>query len=135
MGVIYEVKGSSNDFTSCELCGRTELKGTVVLQPLDEDGNPSGDACYFGTSCAATAAGWTQREVTTRVKAAQTAERERENTERAARWQEQREFCAAWYLQHYGTANLIAAAVIADTDTVDLSAQALRAHRESLTTH
>lgn len=75
MTAAYTVKGTTNDVTTCEQCGRDELKGTVVLQPLDSDGNPDGDPCYFGTSCAAKAAGWTQREVTRRVSEARTATR------------------------------------------------------------
>jgi hypothetical protein len=63
----YTVKGTTDEVTTCELCGRDELKGTVVLVSLDADGNPDGEPSYFGTSCAAKAAGWTTREVTRRV--------------------------------------------------------------------
>lgn len=77
----YQVIGTTNEVTTCELCGRDELKGTVMLVTLDLDGNPDGDPSYFGTSCAATAAGWTQREVTQRVAV---VKREAKNAERKA---------------------------------------------------
>lgn len=63
----YTVKGTTDEVTECELCGRVELKGTVILVPLDPDGNPDGEPVYFGTSCAAKAAGWTAKEVNRRV--------------------------------------------------------------------
>jgi hypothetical protein len=79
---VFRVLGTTDDFTTCELCGREELKGTVVLQPLDADGNPDGDPVYFGSSCGAKAAGWTTREV---VSAAKRADQERREAERAKR--------------------------------------------------
>jgi hypothetical protein len=83
MGKAYRVLGTTNDVTQCELCGRVELKGTVVMMPLDADGNEDGDAGYFGTACAARMAGWTVREVNAGVKAAAREERERAAQERA----------------------------------------------------
>ncbi|GGX40880.1 hypothetical protein [Streptomyces noursei] len=129
MAVAYKVRGTTNDVTTCEQCGRDELRGTVVLQPLDAEGNPDGDACYFGTSCAAKAAGWTQREVTARIKTAKNEERERQAAERAAIREAQRAFLARWYQEHYGTPDLHKAAEIANITTVHLSGQAIRAYR------
>jgi hypothetical protein len=125
MGVIYKVKGTTGDVTTCELCGRDELKGTVVLQPLDADGNADGDPCYFGTGCAAKAAGWTQRQVTTHIKAAIAAERERQAAERTAALEKQRAFVTQWYQEHYGTPDLREAAKIAGISPVRLSGQAI----------
>lgn len=72
----YRVKGTTDEVTECGLCGRQELKGTVVMEALDADGNEDGIA-YFGTSCAAKAAGWTSREVTRLATAAnRTAKKE-----------------------------------------------------------
>jgi hypothetical protein len=125
MGLTYQVKGTTGDVTTCELCGRDELKGTVVLQPLDADGNPDGDPCYFGTGCAAKAAGWTQRQVTTRIKAIVEEERERQAAQRAAAWDAQRAFLTQWYLEHYGTPDLREAAKIAGISPVRLSNAAI----------
>lgn len=78
----YRVLGTTDDVTTCELCGRADLKSTVALQPLDPDGGALGDAVYFGSDCAARAAGWTQREVR---QAAGAADRAREDAQRKRR--------------------------------------------------
>lgn len=130
----YRVAGTTDEMTTCELCGRDELKGTVVLEPLDVDGNGEGVYCYFGSSCAAKAAGWTQREVTLRVKAAKdakrTAEKERCDAEHAA----QRIFVRGWYRENYGTEDAWEAAKLAGTTAPRLSGRAMEAYRESLKT-
>ncbi|MEV0186782.1 hypothetical protein AB0I54_47570 [Streptomyces sp. NPDC050625] len=74
----WKIKGIVDDFNECGCCGRRGLKRTVALMPLDADGNEDGtaeDVAYYGTSCAATALGWTQGKVTDTARAAQ-AERD-----------------------------------------------------------
>lgn len=51
----YRYLGTTDDSTECEKCGKIELKSTIVLQPLDEEGNPEGDPVYYGSTCAARA--------------------------------------------------------------------------------
>ncbi|MYY03110.1 MULTISPECIES: hypothetical protein [unclassified Streptomyces] len=126
----YKVKGTTDEVTTCELCGKQELKGTVMLMPLDVDGNEDGDVSYFGTSCAAKAAGWTVREVNAGVKAAKDEDRARRDADRRAAWAAQTEFLAGWYLEHYGTTDLHKAAELAGVSTVRLSGAAIRAYRE-----
>jgi hypothetical protein len=53
----YEVKGTTDDVTTCERCGREDLKSTVVLQDAD------GATAYLGTDCAAHVAGRTQQDI------------------------------------------------------------------------
>ena len=95
MAKAYRVTGTTDDVTECGLCGKVELKGTAMLLPLDADGNADGEINYFGTSCAAKAAGWTVKEVRAGIKRAadekrakiqaeQAAERTRRIAERAA---------------------------------------------------
>jgi len=60
--MMFRVKGTTDDVTTCELCGREDLKGTIVLAYLDADGN-EGDVTYMGSDCGARAAGWTQGEI------------------------------------------------------------------------
>lgn len=48
----YRVRGTTDDVTTCQICGKPELKGTVVLDILDADGNTE-DVTYAGTTCAA----------------------------------------------------------------------------------
>jgi hypothetical protein len=59
----FRVQGITDDVTTCECCGLTNLKRTVRLIQLDADGNDM-EAVYYGTSCAAKAAGTT----TTRIR-------------------------------------------------------------------
>ena len=35
----YRVRGTTDDVTTCQICGKPELRGTVVLDILDADGN------------------------------------------------------------------------------------------------
>ncbi|GGY89037.1 hypothetical protein GCM10010327_19750 [Streptomyces nitrosporeus] len=127
---VYKIKGTTDDVTTCELCGRPELKGTVMLVSLDADGNEDGDVSYFGTSCAAKATGWTIREVKAGVKAAKDEARDRLRAERDAMWAAEREFLAGWYLTHYGTTDLHIAADRAGVSAVKLSGEAIHAYRE-----
>lgn len=53
----FRYLGTTDDTTTCERCGREELRSTVVLVMLDADGNPDGDALYYGSTCAARALG------------------------------------------------------------------------------
>lgn len=55
--------GSTDDHTTCDHCGRSGLKKTVMLFILDADGNAE-ELTYYGTSCAATALGTTNAKVT-----------------------------------------------------------------------
>lgn len=117
----FRVRGTTNDVTDCEQCGRTELRGTVVLQPLDAEGNDDGDVCYFGSSCAAQAAGWTQREVKARVKMADRVNRAHQEAlrmEHDMRWEEIKE---AWYLENYGVRTVTEAAKVSGLSGVRVS--------------
>lgn len=48
----YRVRGTTDEMTTCQICGKPELKGTVILDILDEDGNTE-DITYAGSTCAA----------------------------------------------------------------------------------
>lgn len=48
--------GITDERIECEKCGKPNLKSTVVLAILDEDGNEE-EITYFGSSCAAKALG------------------------------------------------------------------------------
>ncbi|MFF7987851.1 hypothetical protein ACFZDK_54000 [Streptomyces sp. NPDC007901] len=78
----WKIKGIVDDYDTCGCCGRRGLKRTVALMPLDADGNEDGtpeDVAYYGTSCAATALGWTQGKVTDTARAAQAEQNQRDN--------------------------------------------------------
>lgn len=127
----YRVKGTTDEVTTCELCGKVELKGTVVLAVLDADGNEGDGVCYFGTACAAKAAGWTVRDVKAGIKRAADEKRERQQAERDAVRRAEREFLAAWYTERYGTPDLIEAAKRAGLSPVRTSSPAIHALREA----
>lgn len=55
---VFRFAGVTDDVTECGCCGRQNLKRTVVLQPTD-----GGDAVFYGTTCAAIASGWRERDV------------------------------------------------------------------------
>jgi hypothetical protein len=131
MPKAYRVKGTTDDVTNCELCGKVELKGTVMLAPLDDDGNEGGGVSYFGTSCAAKAAGWTVREVRAGIKRVADEERERKEAARAVVREAEQEFLRNWYLEHHGTPDLAEAAKRAGLSTVRTSSPAIAALREA----
>lgn len=126
----YRVRGTTNDVTDCEQCGRIELRGTVMMQPLDAEGNDDGDVSYFGTSCAAKAAGWTQRDVKARVKTANEINRAHGE---ALRMEHDMRFDAiqeAWYMEHYGVRTVIEAAKVSGLSGVAVSSLMFEGTRE-----
>lgn len=131
MTKAYRVIGTTDESTVCELCGKVELKATVMLLPLDDDGNADGDVAYFGTSCAAKAAGWTVKDVRAGIKRAADEERERKQAEYAAVREAETEFLRNWYLEHHGTPDLHEAAKRAGLSTVRTSDPAIHALREA----
>lgn len=63
----YRVLGTTDDVTTCEICGREELRGTIVLGVLDADDNVEAEI-YAGSSCGARAAGRTGRNAATKLR-------------------------------------------------------------------
>lgn len=63
----YRFIGTTDECTECGLCGKMQLRSTVVLMPLDEDGNDEGEVVYFGSTCAAKVLGRTGRGQGARV--------------------------------------------------------------------
>ncbi|WP_030248314.1 hypothetical protein [Streptomyces sp. NRRL S-455] len=103
MATAYRVIGTTDESTECDLCGKVELKATVMLVPLDADGNDDGDVCYFGTSCAAKAAGWTVREVRAGIRRAAAEELAAERSRRIAEREAETKAYNAWVAETYGT--------------------------------
>jgi hypothetical protein len=69
----FRVLGTSDDYTECQLCGRSDLKSTIALAPLDADGNVCGETVYYGSDCGARAAGWTESTITRAARVADEA--------------------------------------------------------------
>ena len=68
----FRIVGSTDEVTACECCGRQDLKGTVILVEVDQDGNQSQEM-YFGCVCAAKASGQTSKFIKSEAKAADEA--------------------------------------------------------------
>lgn len=78
----FRVLGTTDDVTECEHCGRVDLKGTIILLPLDVDGNAEGEPTYFGAVCGARAAGWKTADLRKAATAANRAKAEADRIER-----------------------------------------------------
>lgn len=98
-GITYTVLGTTDEVTECGICGKVELKGTMVL---DVDGT----AVYAGFTCGARLAGRPVKEFRTEAaradRAAVEARRAAEQAERDARDAAEHAAFSAWVLDRYG---------------------------------
>lgn len=62
--------GITDDVTTCEHCGRTGLKHTVMLEILDADGNGDG-IMHYGSDCAAKMLGTASAAIRRNARAAE----------------------------------------------------------------
>jgi len=53
--MTLRVMGITDDVTTCECCGRQNLKCTVALDKTDAEGNTTGEVVHYGRDCAAKA--------------------------------------------------------------------------------
>ena len=56
MAAKFRFIGTTDETVECQQCGKTELRNTVVLALLDDDGNTT-ETVYYGSTCAARALG------------------------------------------------------------------------------
>lgn len=63
MSKRFGTRGTTNDVTTCDCCGRSDLKSTVIIVGLDEGGAETGDLRHYGSTCAAKALGLTHKAV------------------------------------------------------------------------
>lgn len=63
----YRFVGITDECVICQRCGKPNLKSTVALSILDEEGNDFGDITYYGSTCAARALGETGRGAAAKV--------------------------------------------------------------------
>lgn len=68
MKTYYSVKGSTSDVTTCGVCGREDLRKTVILHEFGYADKDFIGAIYAGTDCAARIAGCPEHEMTQRVR-------------------------------------------------------------------
>jgi hypothetical protein len=60
---IYKVLGFTESVTSCDCCGKQDLKGTYAMEHIE-----SGEISYFGCVCAGKHQGYSKKEFTTEAK-------------------------------------------------------------------
>lgn len=72
------IRGSSDEVTTCGICGRSELKGTMVLE------TPDGETIYCGSDCGARLAGKPAAALRKEQKAADDRKKDEERKARAA---------------------------------------------------
>ena len=73
----YIFQGYTDSVTTCDCCGRSDLKRTVALWAAEQ-----GEEVYFGTSCASHALKMSAKEVKVNADLAQRAKDEAESAER-----------------------------------------------------
>jgi len=86
-----KVLGINNEVTTCECCGRTNLKRTVVLAT-------AGGEVRYGTECAAKAMKCGKKEVEQQVRAAAEESARQAQAARDAEWEQYTQ----WLLKTYG---------------------------------
>jgi len=64
MSTYYVCKGSTSDVTSCDICGREDLRKTVILHQIDKHDNNFVQVTYAGVDCAARVTDRRQHEMT-----------------------------------------------------------------------
>lgn len=97
MTAAYTFVGTTDDVTTCDCCGRSDLKGTIVLRPAD-----GGDEVFFGSVCGAKAQSWTVKDFNV---AARSAQKERERIAR------ERENKISWMVRRHPEVVTAAAAI------------------------
>lgn len=65
---MFKTFGTTTEYTTCENCGRENLKKTIVMGIVDVDGNRDGNESHFGVVCAAKLSGRTEKEIKEEVK-------------------------------------------------------------------
>ena len=57
MSKRFGTRGTTGDITTCDCCGKSDLKSTVIIVGLDAGGAETGDLRHYGSTCAAKALG------------------------------------------------------------------------------
>lgn len=102
-----QIRGTTDDVTTCQQCGKPELKGTVILDILDADGSTEA-ITYVGATCAARMIGGRATGAKIRQQAAAADYRRQQAVEYARErlaWWEPIEHDRAAIREQYFTAN------------------------------
>lgn len=91
------ILGTTDTVTTCECCGRSDLKTTVVFG--NEDGTPT---AYYGSECAAKFSGTTKAVIAKTVATLAKKVREQAEKDRNRKANADRAAYDAWKLATYG---------------------------------
>lgn len=53
--MTFKILGLTDERTTCECCGKVNLKCTVALEHVDAEGHGTGNITYYGRDCASRA--------------------------------------------------------------------------------
>ena len=67
----YKILGFNADVCECDVCGKSELKGTYAIEDLE-----TGEIFRAGSTCGAKIAGWSTKVFTKKVKEYELAKKE-----------------------------------------------------------
>ena len=67
----YKILGFNADVCECDVCGKSELKGTYAIEDLE-----TGEIFRAGSTCGAKIAGWSTKVFTKKVKESELAKKE-----------------------------------------------------------
>lgn len=67
----YKILGFNADVCECDVCGKSELKGTYAIEEIE-----TGEIFRAGSTCGAKIAGWSTKVFTKKVKEAELAKKE-----------------------------------------------------------
>ena len=67
----YKILGFNADVCECDVCGKSELKGTYAIEDLE-----TGEIFRAGSTCGAKIAGWSTKVFTKKVKEYELAQKE-----------------------------------------------------------
>lgn len=145
----YRAVGTTDEVTTCELCGKTGLASTVIIEFLSDGGDGDGEA-YLGSDCAARKlAGRTDRKLAARI----TREAQAANMKRASAVENSRRFFSYYqpfitrqenpqeqgdrgaYIREYGRCNPIPQWDLGKVSHYDRAMSALARHREVIATN
>jgi hypothetical protein len=79
---LFIVLGTTDEVTTCDHCGRTDLRGTIRLGAVDPATGEVDGEVFYGAVCGARAAGRTVKQFRDEAKAADRAAREAAQIER-----------------------------------------------------
>jgi hypothetical protein len=68
MRTYFSVKGTTADVTSCGVCGREDLRKTVILHQFDYATKDFMGVIHAGTDCASRVVGCPEHEMKQRVR-------------------------------------------------------------------